>query len=170
MRQQNMYLIQYRVRHIWSCGGTLEWPRPNPESRILCVKATNELPGVRAGRSRVVSTKSLVSSTASTCHLRGAGVIVLIPMPFVAVLVHLLQASVQAARARSTTVLNVTTKNSKWRGFYENANEARDRNRRRDLECSDDPGGRWNRRSSRRLEVGFFRQCQWVLRRRHMRP
>src|SRR5580658_5169076 len=55
MRQQNMYLIQYRVRHIWSCGGTLEWPRPNPESRILCVKATNELPGVRAWRYRYIS-------------------------------------------------------------------------------------------------------------------
>jgi len=38
-------------------------------------------------------------------------------MPFVALLVHLLQASIQAARARSTTVLNVTTKNSKWREF-----------------------------------------------------
>src|ERR1700683_100665 len=44
-------------------------------------------------------------------------IIVLIPMPFVALLVHLLQASIQAARARSTTVLNVTTKNSKWREF-----------------------------------------------------
>jgi hypothetical protein len=49
MRQQNMYLIQYRVRHIWLYGGTVGAAAgSNPTRSVFAPKRQIGLPAAAA--------------------------------------------------------------------------------------------------------------------------